>query len=359
MSIQKLYVDNFRNLTIHNSEFDPALNFILGDNGSGKSSLLESIFFLGHGKSFRTTKLENLVNREADKFTVAIKDDRDSQLGISRHNDGKCTIKLNGAPAYKLSEMAKHVAVQIITPETFKLFFGGPKERRRFVDLGMFHVEHQFAELWREFRRVLLQRNACLRTGVRGQQYEYWTELFVQQSEILAALRKQYVVQLSEELQRWLAILLPELSEGIALQYSRGWGEKHQLTELLRDCEDKERQYGYSSYGAQKFDVKFHYQKMSIDQVLSRGQQKMFLMALTVAQATLIFNQQQVRPIILIDDIGAELDTDSRQRLAAAIEQLQCQVFITAIEKSALEPIIPKHNKYKMFHVKHGIISEV
>ncbi|WP_394173060.1 DNA replication/repair protein RecF [Thalassotalea litorea] len=359
MSIQKLYVENFRNINIHNTEFEPALNFILGDNGSGKSSLLESIFFLGHGKSFRTTKLENLINRDTEKFTVSIKDDRDSQLGVSRYRDGKCTIKVNGAPEHRLSELAKHVAVQIITPETFKLFFGGPKERRRFIDLGMFHVEHQFADLWREFRRVLLQRNACLRTGVRGQQYDYWTELFVQQSEALATLRHDYVLQLNEELQRWLAILLPELSERIGLYYSRGWSEKYQLADLLIDVEDKERQYGYSTYGAQKFDVKFHYQKMSIEQVLSRGQQKMFLMALTVAQATLIFNQQQVRPIILIDDIGAELDTGSRQRLAEAIEELQCQVFITAIEKSALEPIIPAHNKYKMFHVKHGIINEV
>ncbi|QDO99873.1 DNA replication/repair protein RecF [Thalassotalea sp. PS06] len=359
MSIKKLYVENFRNLSIQNSEFEPALNFVLGDNGSGKSSLLESIFFLGHGKSFRTTKLENLVNSDADNFTVSIKDDRDSQLGVSRYRDGKCTIKVNGAPEHRLSELAKHIAVQIITPETFKLFFGGPKERRRFVDLGMFHVEHMFVELWREFRRVLLQRNACLKNGVRGQQYDYWTQLFVEQSETLAQMRQSYIEQLNNELQIWLKILLPELSEGIALHYSKGWSDKYQLADLLVDAEDKERQYGYSSYGAQKFDVKFHYQRMSIEQVLSRGQQKMFLMALTVAQATLIFNQQQVRPIILIDDIGAELDIGSRQRLAAAIEELQCQVFITAIEKSALEPIFPKHNKYKMFHVKHGIISEV
>lgn len=359
MSISSLITSTFRNLDFANVKFDNKLNLIIGDNGSGKSSLLESIFFLGHGKSFRTTKIENLIKSGSDHFVVSVKNDDNLQLGVRRDNTGQFDIKINGDSKFRLSDLAKHIAVQVITPETFRLFFGGPKERRKFVDLGLFHVEHQYADLWREFRKVLMQRNACLKNRITGQQFDYWNQLFCQHSENIAAIRVRYIEQLGTELTTWLKILLPQLSEKIQLQYSQGWNSKRQLADVLVEYSEREIKYGHSLFGAHKFDVKFIYQKTNIEQVLSRGQQKLFLMALTIAQANLIFNSQQIAPIILIDDIGAELDSTSRKALARAIDDLTCQLFITAIDTNALEPIIPEEQSYKMFHVEHGVISEI
>ena len=247
----------------------------------------------------------------------------------------------------------------MITPETFRLFFGGPKERRKFIDLGLFHVEHQYSDLWREFRKVLLHRNACLKNKRFGQQLDFWNEKFCHQSEQIAEVRSDYSARLGKELNYWLAILLPELSDNIELQYSQGWSGKRQLMEVLLENRQRELKYGYSLFGAHKFDVKFNYQKSNIEQVLSRGQQKLFLMALTLAQANLIFNSKNIAPIILIDDIGAELDNRSRTALANAIKELNCQLFISAIDTNALEPIIPEDKNYKMFHVEHGEITEI
>ncbi|WP_068547035.1 DNA replication/repair protein RecF [Thalassotalea crassostreae] len=359
MSITKLSVNNFRNLAATNNSFDEKLNLIIGNNGSGKSSLLESIFFLGHGKSFRTTRIENLVSKEHDAFVVSARDDKSNQLGVQRYKDGLFNIKINGDSKFRLSDLAKNIAVQVITPETFRLFFGGPKERRKFVDLGLFHVEHHYAELWRNFRKVLIQRNACLKNRIRGQQFDYWTTEFCQYSKQLADIRKQYIDTLSEELEPWLTILLPSLKEKIRLSYSQGWAGKKDLADVLAENNERELKYGHSLFGAHKFDVSFHCDKTNIEQVLSRGQQKLFLMALTIAQASLIFNSQQVTPILLIDDIGAELDSGSRSALATAIKELNCQLFITAIDNNALEPIIPEQQGYKMFHVKHGEITEI
>ncbi len=358
MSIKTLTTSNFRNLAYANIRFHSELNFIIGGNGSGKSSLLESIFFLGHGKSFRTSKVDTLVQTDNDNFVVSVKDDRDYQLGVKRDRSGSIDIKINGDSKFRLSDLAKNIAVQVITPETFRLFFGGPKERRRFVDLGLFHVEHQFSDLWRDFRKVLLQRNACLKNRIVGQQLDYWTEQFCVLSEKISDIRAVYVNQLQQDLQKWLAILLPDLANDIQLSYSQGWHNKKSLQVVLSENVDREKMYGHSLFGAHKFDVKFTYQKQSVDQVLSRGQQKLFLMALTIAQANLIFNKQQVSPIILIDDMGAELDKHSRKVLSVAIEQLTCQLFITAIDKSVIEATLPEQENYKMFHVEHGVISE-
>jgi DNA replication and repair protein RecF len=374
MSVVRLVTQNFRNLQAETLDFHPELNFFVGDNGSGKSSLLEAIFFLGHGKSFRTSKVEHLACYNKDDFVVSIKDDNNLQLGLSKNlTSGATNIKVNGERHIRLSILAQNIAVQIVTPESFKLFFGGPKERRRFIDLGMFHVKQSFAKQWREFSRVLKQRNACLRNSVDKTSLDYWTELFCQQSEAVALVRQEYVDSLITELIDWLVILLPNIADKVSVQYQQGWPQKKTLTDSLTANYDREQSFGYSLYGAHKFDVKFMLAKQPLESQLSRGQQKLFLLALTFAQAKLIARVKRVKPILLIDDVGAELDITSRQTLSEAVDKLNCQVIITAIEESVLQPFICDENivdksnslrenikdKYAMFHVKHGYITPV
>ncbi len=360
MSIERLILADFRNVSQGTVDLHNRINFVVGDNGSGKSSLLEAIFYLAHGKSFRTNKLDNLVRHGQGNFVVNVKDEKGRRLGIKRDLlSNETIIKIDGNRFTKLSELAKNIAAQIVTPESFKLFFGGPKERRRFVDLGLFHVKHEYSEQWKLFSRVLKQRNACLRSGADNKTLSYWTKLFVEHSEKVAAVRENYVEQLKAELAKWLNILLPDIEQKTQVQYLRGWNSKRNLADVLLENAGRERKQGFSLYGAQKFDVKFLYENQAIETELSRGQQKLFLLALTLAQTKLIEKVKQVKPILLIDDIGAELDTSSRQRLATAISDIESQIIITAIEKKVLEVLIPEDNKFKMFHVKHGKLSEI
>ncbi|HCH69505.1 MAG TPA: DNA replication/repair protein RecF [Colwellia sp.] len=367
MSVDKLITQNFRNLDGVLIDFHPKLNFFVGDNGSGKSSLLEAIFFLGHGKSFRTSKVNSLACHETQNFVVSVKDSNDRQLGLSRDiSTGLTNIKIDGERYSKLSVLAKNIAIQIVTPESFKLFFGGPKERRRFVDLGMFHVKHEFSTLWKTFNRVLKQRNACIRSIDKFSDIDnnsmltYWTEQFCQLSIEVTVLRASYVSDIILELNYWLAILLPDLNERVTVQYLQGWSKKMALVDVLSSNQYREISFGYSLYGAHKFDVKFLLDKKAIETELSRGQQKLFLLALTFAQASFIARVKVVKPILLIDDIGAELDLNSRSALSKAINKLDCQVIITAIESSVLQPFFGPcdDRKYSMFHVKHGRVSE-
>lgn len=367
MSVAKLITQNFRNLENQSINFHPDLNFIIGDNGSGKSSLLEALFFLGHGKSFRTSKVDSLACHETKSFVVSVRDSNERQLGLSRDiSAGLTNIKIDGQRYNRLSVLAKNIAIQIITPESFKLFFGGPKERRRFIDLGMFHVKHDFSTLWKNFNRVLKQRNACIRIDNRtdsvndNSMLAYWTEQFCELSVEVSALRAIYVSEIISELNCWLSILLPNLNERVTVQYMQGWPQKHCLIDVLNSNKERETSFGYSLYGAHKFDVKFLLDKKSIETQLSRGQQKLFLLALTFAQASFIARVKLVKPILLIDDVGAELDINSRTSLSKAIDKLDCQVIITAIESSVLQPFLGSCDNinYSMFHVKHGKVIE-
>jgi len=386
MSVTKLITQNFRNLDGAALNFHSKLNFFVGDNGSGKSSLLEALFFLGHGKSFRTSKADVLACHDKSHFVVSVKNGKDCQLGLSRDiNSGLTNIKIDGERHSRLSELAKNIAVQIVTPESFKLFFGGPKERRRFVDLGMFHVKHDFSKQWKNFNRVLKQRNACIRVGAAvsdsGAMLSYWTEQFCKMSLDVALVRQAYVSSLVAELDVWINLLLPNLQNRVTVQYLQGWPLKKELAAVLASNQEREFNYGYSLYGAHKFDVKFLLDKQSLETQLSRGQQKLFLLALTFAQAKLIASVNRVKPILLIDDIGAELDSNSRSMLSLAIEKLECQVFITAIESNVLQPFFDRFcddedsnatgfvsdsllsqtsstENYKVFHVKHGKVTE-
>ena len=204
MSIHSLVVVGFRNLVQGKYDFSSDRIFIVGNNGSGKSSVLESIFYLAHGKSFRTTKVENLLNHSAEIFVVSASDDKDIRLGISRNfSSGETVIKIDEVKYSRLSELARNIAVQIVTPESFKLFFGGPKERRKFVDLGVFHVEHSYSKIWKEFSRILKQRNACLRSNVDSTTLSYWSSKFAESSIDISKLRETYLDSLKLELDIW------------------------------------------------------------------------------------------------------------------------------------------------------------
>jgi len=360
VSIGKLFIQDFRNIESVTVDFHSDVNFIIGDNGSGKSSVLEAIFYLGHGKSFRSTKVDNLLQHEKSTFTVSVRTDKDCQLGVRKGFNSSANnseIRIDGEKQTKFSSLAKNVAVQVITPESFIVFFGGPKQRRRFIDLGLFHVKHSFADHWREFSRILKQRNACLRSKTDLATLNYWTEIFAESSEQIAGHRAEYVNELTNELSFWLKIMLPSVSDDIVIQYLQGWNSKKTLLDVLGQYHDKELALGYSLFGAQKFDVRFLMNGTSLDNQLSRGQQKLFLLALTFAQAKLIERVNRVKPILLIDDVGAELDIHSRALLNNAIAAIECQVIITAIDKTAVEQLVPQEENYKMFHVKHGKLS--
>ena len=167
MSLAELRIENLRCIESAALEFSPELNLIAGENGAGKTSILEAIFLLGRGRSFRTRSTERLIRHHQPKLTVfgRTDDSPPKRAGVEVAADGGTRARIDGANALSLLELTGVLPVQAIDPEIHKLVDQGPERRRRWLDWLVFHVEPTFGLHWARYNRALKQRNAALRAG--------------------------------------------------------------------------------------------------------------------------------------------------------------------------------------------------
>lgn len=170
MSLRRLEVRDFRCIAATDLEFDGRCNLISGANATGKTSLLEAIFFLGRGRSFRTARNETLIRKGAEELLLTGRFEAGESIrpvGVRYSREG-FEARAGGNRIGSLAELASILPVQAIDPEVHRLVEDGPQERRRYLDWGVFHVEPRFVEQWRRYQRALKQRNAALRLKRRN-----------------------------------------------------------------------------------------------------------------------------------------------------------------------------------------------
>lgn len=362
MSLLSINISQFRNITTASCVAAEQVNLFIGSNGSGKTSLLEAIYYLAHGRSFRSSRPQRLIQHEQDAFVLHAKVKAHGQthsVGIKRSRQGEVQARLNGSGITRLAELASLLPVQLITPDSFKLFFGGPKERRQFFDMGLFHVEPQFFDIWLRFSKVLKQRNALLKSQRSyDSQFEFWDQQFVTLAFALQQLRQSYVQQLAVCFSDLTA--KDSLFATLTFQLQQGWPEKIQdeaaLLDLLQQNFSQDSRMGFTQHGPQKADLKLRVQQQAVEEELSRGQLKVLLFALKIAQNNLIRDNGQKQPLLLIDDLTSELDQASTRQIFSYLRNINSQVFITAINAEHVTPHIVT-DKVAMFHVEHGQIT--
>ena len=358
MPIRQLQVSGVRNLQPLTCELHPQINFIYGANGSGKSSILEAIALLAAGKSFRTSTLKHVMQYDADRIEISAEiDDPDKglcQLESLRLRGGDHLLKQNGSVLTSQADAAHWLPVQIIEPNTFKLLSGSPEERRSFIDWGVFHVEHNFMEQWKTFRKQLKQRNAVLKQK-EDEWLDVWNTGFIESAEVIDQQRQNYLKRFKPEFDRILNVLAPEVE--VTLAYYPGWDRHSELADVLERQKERDMTVGYTQSGPHRAELRIRCDKTPAVEVLSRGQQKSVVAALKLAQGYLFHAESGRQPIYLVDDLASELDQTHRLALCQLLEDLKCQVFITSIEKEKLtdvwQPIASK-----LFHVEHGQINE-
>src|SRR5271168_5388053 len=200
MSIRRVQVTDFRCLQSAALDFDPRFTLISGSNASGKTSLLEALYVLGRGRSFRTRRLEHLIRHGCERFIVfgeVDAFDRRVALGVEGSPAG-VRAKLGGAKVASLAELAPLLPVQIIDPEIHRLIEEGPSRRRRFLDWGVFHVEPRFVDDWQRFQQALKQRNAALKSHQPRAVTSAWDNDLLRYGELLSTARSRYVGLLAE-----------------------------------------------------------------------------------------------------------------------------------------------------------------
>jgi DNA replication and repair protein RecF len=334
-------------------------NFIIGPNGSGKTSLLEAIHCLGRGKSFRTHKTNRLICEGATAFTVLghiEQHGRQFTIGMQRKR-GESIIHLAGRSITRTSELIKAMPVAVLEPGLHRLIEEGPEYRRKFLDWGVFHVEHNFQRIWHNYRRVLAQRNAALRSGGSRTAIIVWDQELAQAAGQLDQARRHYL----ESLMNFVPDISGQFSDlaDIEIRYQQGWREGEDYADYLAAQFDSDKERGFTQFGPHRADLRIRLHGIDAREYLSRGQQKVLVASLLLAQCQQL-RKRGMSVVILVDDLPSELDVDKRLIFLNSLAATEAQVFLTATEDS----LFPKQGvleeiKPQVFHVEHGRIEAI
>ncbi len=357
MPLEKLMINQFRNIGSANLDFNSKINLIVGSNGSGKTSLLEAIHFLGLGRSFRSRLSNRIINYGHNEFTLYAEISSDNQstpIGLQKSKNGDSILKINGAQSRKLANLTQYLPLQLITPESYALLTGSPKNRRAFLDWGVFYHDPLFYHNWAKIKRLLKQRNAALKQCKTYNELQVWDNELCFLSEKISAQRQAYFDLLLPLINATLADFLPDFS--INSRFFCGWDKSNKsLQEYLIDNFNRDKQLGYTTAGPQKADIRFKSSGLPVADVLSRGQLKLFVYALRLAQGLFLNSVNNKQCVFLIDDFSSELDSTKQRILAKHITNSDAQLFITVIEKNSCDTFFGPERT--VFHVEHGKIT--
>lgn len=397
--IERLQVSHLRNLTQVDLQ-SAACNVVIGANGSGKTSLLEAIFLLSRGKSFRHHQPKRYIQHHQNTATVHAKLNDSSTLAIQKQADATTVLRLNQTTVYNQSILTEQLPTLLIDPSTMDMLEQGSASRRQLLDWLVFHMKQGFHPQWVAYQRLLKQRNSLLKktrhlTQVQLAELKSWDKGLSNHAALIHHYRERIFTEWQPYFAQSIAQLLPAYAEQLSLSYSAGYDTNVTLDVQLNERLEQDLQLGYTRIGNHRADIHVHWRSSnpaektssseSIDtaskaeanlklsvlkeqaaNVLSRGEKKLLITALRLSQLPLLLEteksmessnndfQSRATPVVLLDDITAELDERAIDILLSTLAQLPCQVFMTSLT----EDIVPLVNKYwskpNMFHVKQG-----
>jgi DNA replication and repair protein RecF len=360
MPIEKLSIRHFRNLVQVDLEPAPDINVITGQNASGKTSLLEAIYFLGRAASFRTSRFERILQRGQDSLSVfarvANKNGKKVPIGIQK-GQKKVQIHINEQKVNKVSELVFQLPIQVIHPNSHRLMEEGPQFRRRFLDWGVFHVEHEFLKSWQNYQRVLKQRNTAIRQHSSTDLIQAWDRELVDAANSVTAYRRRYIEGFQQSLDSYITPILGKLN--VMLEFRQGWDSQLPFEQAIKQSLQQDRERGFTTIGPHRADIVVRVDGLLAQERISRGQQKMLVTSLLLTQAGHFMQQTGKDCVLLIDDVAAELDQENQERLFGVLAGMDVQMFLSAIEPINLEQFTAKNKQSQVFHVEHGVPSNV
>lgn len=357
MQLDQLSISHLRCLGAAELCLRPGINLITGDNGAGKTSVIEAVHLLAYGRSFRGRVRDGLIQQGESSLRVVAKwfeRNGAQSVGGIEHSGRQWTARINGTPLKTLAELAARFAVVTFEPGSHELISGAAELRRRFLDWALFHVEPEFLAHWRRYARALRQRNALLKSEVDDAQLAPWEQEMGQVGEAITLQRRAYVRRWQLQLAQAASEFLPEL--GVAdVRFNPGWRDESQaLAEALLAARSRDRVLGYTTCGPHRADWQIAYAAFAGREVLSRGQIKLTALACVLAQAREFALVRDEWPLICLDDLASELDRSHQQRVLEQLLQSGAQLLLTGTEgPAALQSM---NAPVTQFHVEQGAV---
>lgn len=356
MWIEKLNIQNCRLLEDVSVELSPNLNIIIGDNASGKTSLLEALSLLSSGKSFRTSHISDVISHSKNSVLVSadiINNNIHSKIGIEKKHKST-RIRINQQDIYSQAQLSLHLPITSIHPDSIDLITGSPSLRRSYIDWVAFYLFPRFHDDWKEYRHILKQRNFCLKNNKHLYGLSQWTKKLIELQPQINKYRMDALDIIRPILVSITSVLLN--TDDIRLELNSGFPLDQTIdNKSLLDFYSKKESYDIKMhrtiYGVHAADIKIWLGSNPAKESASRGQLKLLAISLLLAQCKAIEKNNE-SGILLIDDLAAELDTANKEKLLIYLGSLNQQLIITSTKVVNIDNI-----KNKMFHVKHGSIE--
>lgn len=359
MILETLHIERFRNLTKATLSLSPRFNLIYGNNGAGKTSVLEAIHVLSQLRSFTTRNLSHLIQHQAQDFVLrASLENPDSEpprpgsLALRRQRD-RTELKIDGEASRRPSEAADRLPVLAIHPDSFSLLTGPRSERRSFLDWGVFYQQPTVRPYWRQYRQALRQRNSAIQTGMRSEAIHCWDPTLAAAGEAIASARSNYLDILMSKV-NVLAEHFQDAPLRLDLRFSSGWPRDHSLVETLRHSLESDRGRGYTYSGPHRGGFSVLFNGHAVASSASRGQLKLATILLKLAQLQLL-REVGRECVLLLDDIDAEIDSTTLDSVLRLIGDLSVQTLVTTLHPDRFEGVAA--SDINMFHVEHGKIA--
>jgi len=356
MPIDRVYLENFRLFKKKDFNLSDDKNFIQGLNGSGKTSVLESIEILLNGKSFRTAKSKDCIRHKSEAFQISLKG---SYMGQETALKG--SNKINGRLSFtrelsnKTTKKSSLFFVQTVLAKNLRMIEGEPELRRDHLNNLMFHVKPSSYKTYITYNKILKQRNRCLKQKQGKSEISAWTEqlsrvgvsLSKYQYDFFKNFRDILISSLNKSAENKKFLFLDEAE----VKFVKGWERSKSLFSSLQESAEKDLAIGHTTQGPHRMDCTYSFKGKRASSVLSRGQLKVLILLIFLINQKLISSFVESETILLIDDLGSELDLENLDAVLSEISKTPNQVILTGVQGESLEKIVSKFNNFKRINL--------
>tara|TARA_E500000331_G_scaffold357251_1_gene418353 strand:- start:7451 stop:8548 length:1098 start_codon:yes stop_codon:yes gene_type:complete len=363
--LKNLILSNFKNHKESNFQFKKNIICFVGDNGAGKTNILDSIHYLSLSKSYFNKADSQNINFDENFFLVkgVFANEEETEIQCSLQMGEQKSLKCNGKKYKRFSDHIGKFPIVVISPTDSNIILDGSEVRRRYIDSSIAQYNKQYLKNLIAYNKALKQRNALLKKFVEQQYFDKLSlEIFdaqlIKHGTAVFNDRAEFLKDLKLEFNKYYAKIATQ-NEQVAISYQsqlKGKDFKENLEESL----EKDRLNQYTNIGIHKDDIIFEMDEYPIKKIGSQGQQKSFLIALKLAQFNFMQKQMGFKPILLLDDIFDKLDDKRVAKIIAfANEGLFGQVFITDTHKQRTKDILDKTKiSYQLFDIVKGAVAE-